>query len=732
MNSRIPFTLLPLAALMAGVFNSSVLFAEEEELEKITVTATRAERDINEIAANITVIDWERIDALSANNIRDLLRYEPGVSVEGSGRYGLSDFNVRGINGDRVLIVIDGVPIVDEFSFGPNLSARRDFVDVDLIKGVEVIRGPASTLYGSDAIGGVVAFVSKDPIDMLDKDESFAGRVKVGYVSQSEESYINGQLAGVAGDWQWLINAGYREGSETESFYDTNLTGPAQQSANPLNNEVDNALVKLIWTPNEMHKLTIIGETFSADTDVNITSDIGVSVFGFANTRSTGQDERERDRVSVHYRYQPKDSSLHRFSFNAYSQSSSTDQHAEVTRVSEQAPGVGFDRTRDSMFEQDTQGILTQADFQFSGFGDHYLIAGIEWQETDSEALRTGQSTNFDGSPFFEFSVFPARDFPISTMTELAFYVQDEIQLLDNQLIISPGIRYDSFDLEAKIDDIFTNANPGVEVRDYDDSEFVAKLGAVYNVTQDANVWLQWAQGFRIPPMDDLNVGFTNFGAGYTSLANPDLVPENVDSIEIGWRQSIESFSFSVSAYINDYENFIESLAVRGFNADTGLLEFQSRNIEDAEIKGIDISASWANDEWQIRLATSLQNSEDKATGQELETVLPAQTVLGVQYGQYDDPWRVELVGTYVEAANAFPDPNGAGNYFVAPSATIVDLLAHYQVSDNIRVNAGIFNITDKKYWYASEVRGRGETNSALDRLTAPGTNFSANLIVNF
>ncbi|MDM7861137.1 TonB-dependent hemoglobin/transferrin/lactoferrin family receptor [Alteromonas sp. ASW11-36] len=698
-------------------------------VETIVITATRSAREINEIAANITSIDAERVDAIAASDIRDLLRYEPGVTVEGSGRYGISDINIRGINGDRVLILLDGIPVADEFSFGPNLSARRDFIDVDLIKQVDVIRGPASTLYGSDAIGGVVAFTSKDPSDLVEPGESFAGRAKVGYISQSSQSFVNLQLAGVNGDWQWLVNTGYRDQAETDTYFDSPLDG-AQRQANPQDGSTTNGSVKLIWTPGTEHRLTLVGETFKAELYTDITSDIGTAFIRgvpTTTTASTGDDERSRERISLHYSYAPEDAFFNRFTFDTYSQSSETLQHSEIVRT---AP-TAFSRTRDSYFSQDTLGVLSQIDFQFEGALEHYLIAGFEWQETDSESLREGLTLDPTGAVVPEFSVFPARDFPVSTLTEFAFYVQDEIQLFDGTLTLSPGIRYDKFDLEANADDIFVNANPGVTVADFDDSELSTKLGMVYQLSPDANIWTQWSEGFRIPPMDDINVGFTNFAGGYTSLANPDLRSERVQSIEVGYRQSFDNLSVSISAYQNDYQDFIESLAVLGFNPMTGLVEFQARNVEDVEIKGVDVSLSYYLDDWQMRLASSWQDSEDKATGEELDSVLPAQTVVGIQYGQIDAPWRVEIVGTYTQDANVITPEDGQPEPFVAPSATLIDLLAHYQISDNLRINAGIFNLTDKQYWYASEVRGRTAAEN-LDRFTAPGRNYSVNIVYTF
>src|SRR3990167_2478687 len=95
--------------------------------------------------------------------------------------FGLSGFSIRGIGGNRVLTQVDGVGVPDSFTFGPFLSAQRNYIDLDTVKQVEIIRGPASTLYGSDTIGGAVSFITKDAGDYLEPgDDSFA-RLKTGY-----------------------------------------------------------------------------------------------------------------------------------------------------------------------------------------------------------------------------------------------------------------------------------------------------------------------------------------------------------------------------------------------------------------------------------------------------------------------------------------------------------------------------------------------------------------------
>ncbi|HCC46489.1 MAG TPA: TonB-dependent hemoglobin/transferrin/lactoferrin family receptor, partial [Gammaproteobacteria bacterium] len=192
MKFRAASTLIIGLSLIAPLANSG----EIEEI--ITVVGSRTERSLDQVAATVSVIDAAQIEEEMARDIADLIRFEPGVAVSGTGsRFGLGGFNIRGIEGNRVLTIVDGIRVADEFSFGPFLSARRDYVDVDSLARAEIARGPISSLYGSDALGGVVAFTTKSPRDYLKDNNTHIG-VKAGY--SSVDSSTVGTFTAAAGN----------------------------------------------------------------------------------------------------------------------------------------------------------------------------------------------------------------------------------------------------------------------------------------------------------------------------------------------------------------------------------------------------------------------------------------------------------------------------------------------------------------------------------------------------
>src|SRR6185437_14362925 len=144
--------------------------AQPTQLDAVTTAATRTKRPIDEVPGTISVTTTQDIDRDNMQDMRDLVRNEPGVSVGNQpARGGFSNFVIRGIGGNRVVIMSDGVRVPDfpGSNAGSPTGYTRDFIDLESVKQVEIVRGPASALYGSDALGGVVAYTTKDPSDYL-------------------------------------------------------------------------------------------------------------------------------------------------------------------------------------------------------------------------------------------------------------------------------------------------------------------------------------------------------------------------------------------------------------------------------------------------------------------------------------------------------------------------------------------------------------------------------------
>ena len=259
-------------------------------------------------------------------------------------------------------------------------------------------------------------------------------------------------------------------------------------------------------------------------------------------------------------------------------------------------------------------------------------------------------------------------------------------------------------------------------------------------------MFAQFAEGFRAPPLDAVNVGFTNFAGGYTAIPNPDLKPERGEGVEFGFRHNSEFINFDVVAYQNEYTDFIESLAVRGFNFTTGLLEFQARNLDEAEIKGLEmklladlagISDSFSG--FQVRAAYAQSEGENKVTNTPINSIDPDQFVLGIAYTNPENRWGIEGVLTASDRksssdidASSLQTGGVTVLPFETPGYTTFDLIGFYNFSENLRLNYGVFNLSDKKYFSWSEEFVQNPSTTNFDRLTEAGRNYSVSIKYNF
>ncbi|MEF1263104.1 TonB-dependent receptor plug domain-containing protein, partial [Vibrio harveyi] len=126
--------------------------------KEVVVTATRTNSQLEDTAASVAVVTDQDIEDGMITGLDDLFKYTPGVTVETNARQGVQGINIRGIEGNRIKVLVDGVAQGNQFDSGNNfINSSRVEVDTDLVKAVEIVKGAASSLHGSDAIGGIVA-----------------------------------------------------------------------------------------------------------------------------------------------------------------------------------------------------------------------------------------------------------------------------------------------------------------------------------------------------------------------------------------------------------------------------------------------------------------------------------------------------------------------------------------------------------------------------------------------
>lgn len=716
------------------------------ELERITVTATLNERAAKDVASEVSIIDAIEIDRRQVQNIADLVRYEPGVSVTGSAtRFGLGGFRIRGLGGDRVRIEVDGIPVPQEFAIGSFSNAGRDLVDVDALKRVEIVRGASSSLYGSDALGGVVSYITKDPGDYLGDEGGQYVAGKLQYATVNRQGSFTGTYAGGNADIGVIVVATHRDGHATNNQGDIDSDNSTRTRPNPQETRSDAVLAKLVHqaASGRIDRFTLDREKATIDTDA--VSARTTVVNGTRTTSLIGNDERTRARASFGQEIPFAQFFLDSLEWKAYLQNSETQQDTFENRFTATANVLGnpLQRYRRFEYEQRVWGTeLTARKHWTTASVAHALTYGVDLSRTRTEEQRNGFQLNLTTgvtSSNLPPDAFPVRDFPITDTTTAALFAQDEMTLIDGRLSVIPSLRVDYYELEPDNDAIFAGDNPGIEPQGLDRTSWSPKFGAIWRFNDRLSSFAQYSQGFRAPPFDDVNIGFTNIAFGYTAIPNPDLKPEKSKGFEIGLRGSGDIGYFSVSAYRNRYRDFIESLAFIGMN-DDGLMVFQSRNLRNVEISGAELRYGLNLDAFSDALAgISLKGSlatargDDETADEPLVSIDPRKAVLGLAYERAY--WGAELVASFVERKDRLPagDPaNGQSAPFEAPGYSTLDLYTHWKPLDHLEVFAALSNITDRTYWNWGLASGLSATSATLDRFTAPGRAASVGLRATF
>ncbi|WP_434989425.1 TonB-dependent hemoglobin/transferrin/lactoferrin family receptor [Xanthomonas melonis] len=708
---------------------------EVHDFDRLQVTATRTQRALVDVPGTVDVIDREQLDNQLVRELKDLFRYTPGVSVTSTnGRFtGANGIRIRGLDGNRVAILVDNVPVSDTFAFGSYLNANRNFVDLETLKRVEVVRGPASSLYGSDALGGVVAFVTKDPADYLSQDKHSYVGLKFGY-----EGDWNGLFAGATGAfggerWSGLVAVAHRQGQETQNQGDNRSRNFNRTAANPQNVDGRSVLTKLVYAPSaqQRFKLTVEGNEDYGSIEALSSIDTRSPTASLRVLSQQGRDHQTRARVSLRHELDALDSALaDDLQWLAYRQDSESLQRTNELR------GNNTRRHNEHSFDQRVYGLLVNAHkVVATETMRHDITYGLDGTWTDTRAKRDGYSLNLANGAISNRvgqDVFPVRDFPKSETTKVGLYAQDEIGLLDGRLSLTPGVRVDYFRLSPQIDGIFREDNPGVGVATIDQTQVSPKFGAVWRFSDAWSAYANYAHGFRAPPYNDVNIGFTNLQGRYTAIANPDLKAETSRGGELGVRFNDAVGYLGLALYYTDYRDFIESNAPAGVNAD-GFMVFQSRNVDDVVIKGAEaragidlgVLAGWQG--WSVNSAVAYSEGDNLTDNMPLNSVDPLRGTLGMAFdGQ---GWGAELIGTFV-ARKRRPQLD---TYYTPAGYATLDLMGHWEFAPGAKLTAGVFNLADRRYvdWNALP-NGTLASSTVVDRFTAAGRTASVSLAVNW
>ena len=716
----------PALAQSAGVVAASTV------VRAVTVTATRTAQFAADVPVTVSVIPAEQIEDDLASDIKDLIRFEPGVSVRASpsrfsaalastGRDGNSGFNIRGLEGNRVLIQVDGVRVPDAFSFGAQAVGRGDYVDLDLLKSVEIVRGPASALYGSDGLAGAVSFITKDPDDLIADGRSWAARGRAAYGS-ADGSWAKGAvLAGASGPWQAMVAYTRRDARALDNMGENEAANTYRTTPNPQDRDSNAVLAKLVFLPADGQRLRLTYDHFDSRVATDVLSAIARPPLGATSTLALdARDETSRDRIALDHLYESEDGLVRRAHWTAYYQTSGIEQFSAEDR------NTAADRTRLNTFDNRVWGLSADLESRTRTGGlTHRFVYGADYSRTRQEGIRDGTVPPVGES-------FPTRAFPNTDYVLAGVFVQDEIKTADERLSVFPALRLDYYKLSPKPDALY----PLPIAAGQSDARLSPKVGAVFRVTPEVSAFANYARGFKAPLPSQVNNGFTNQIINYTSLPNPDLKPETSETLEGGLRFGSGAWQASASAFAGWYDNFIDQVQVSGSFTPTDPAVFQYVNLGKVKITGAEARVQGRIvSGFGFTAAASYAKGDATFSGvtSPLDSIDPWKLVAGLTYRDPAGRFGGAVTATH-SGRKAASRAGGvcAPACFRPPAFTILDATAYWNVTSGATLRAGVFNITNKKYWWWSDVRGLSDTAVSRDAYTQPGRNVGVSISYRF
>lgn len=632
--------LLSVTALLVGASPAGSAPVSGHELAPVVVTGTGSARLLEENPVRTEVLDRETLDRLQADSLQEALRFVPGLLLREIHGKGGQEVWMQGLNGDRVLVLIDGVPVTASTGSTVDLS-QIGLLDVDRI---EIVKGAMSALYGSSAMGGVINVITRDQraarSARLQADLGSYGDADRGSIGRAR---VAGRV-GARGDRAAAeLAVNWRD---TDGFDLTPDRWSTQGDAGSrLNVDLDTR-----WMPDEQWRFEFRPGYYRESLRNRFTnSQPGVGAVPFVKGELA---TRLRLGGGAHW----QDRTGRRLSLSALHDRFDDQTWQDAVRTPER------DQQRDAHL------TISRADATWNQplFDRHLLTLGVLAQQ---DTLRQTQTKRVDGRQVTIDEVGgEVRRETVETFAQgSVFFADGDVELL-------PGLRFEN------------------------DSDFGSHWTPKLNAMWWAGSWKHYelrlrgglGQGYRVPNLKERHYIFDHSALGYIVRGNPDLQPEESTSLQLGFE--LLDHESGASLDVNVYHNRIRDLiSTVDAGMDEGVLVFEYANVGRAITEGVEVGFRLPRmGRFSAGGGYTLLLTEDRETG--LELVRRPRHQFKGDLTLHLPEWRTDLMLLGEWSSDEYVD---AANRNKSPAWGRLDLRANVTLDHGLTAYAGIDNLTD-------------------------------------
>ncbi|MGD9898995.1 MAG: TonB-dependent receptor [Calditrichaceae bacterium] len=663
------------------------------ETEAAVITATRSRQETYELSTPVNSVSAIKILERNSKTTAEALREENGIFVQKTNHGGGSAI-IRGFGSNRILILVDGIRL-NNSTYRLGNHQYLTTVDNQNLEKIEVVRGPSSVLYGSDALGGTINLMTKEP-GLTDTEKSFIYSLTGRYSSADEERLLRGSIS--YRTEKFAFSGGYtlkdyddlRRGSNSSNIQLENSTSGLLQS--PSGYAAQDMDAKLIFSPGSAGRF-ILSYQLSNQDDV------------------PRYDKYENDGYSK-WLYEPQKRSLIYFMYENKPRGKYINEIKSTVSFQKQEEGRKTQKTGSSFLtiesdDVETLGLNLQIN---SAHTRHLLTAGTDIYHDYIDSRRRVYDELTGISEYDRSGRYPDG----AVYDSYGFYVQDETTV-SKRFSTTLGVRYNFSHTNFLIMQN-TSADSGSNRFAQDFHSVTGSIGGVYKLTGSINITAHAGQAFRAPNLSDLSKLGESKGNTY-EVPNPDLDAEKIWSYDLGLRIHTDRLMAGLDAYYSDIADLIAS-ADATYNGLSYIVknntEYQvksKQNIGKAYILGIEASGDYfIAQNLNLRGNITATRGQNKTLDEPVGGIPPVFGLLGFKW-TYESGYA-DFYFRFADKQNRLSSDDKDDPRIPAggtPGWRTYNIRVGYTYSKNVEIRLAMENITDVNYReHGSGINGPG------------------------